>query len=244
MTCPHCGLHVDSAAFRWQQRQRANGRCIQCGKSSLRFAKVSALSRSRERGASQATAEEAPALFVCRMMKELAIFKIVPIKKIGMTFYPDVMDDKARTRFWAQVAISGPDECWLYVGAITSRGYGAFGIKHPDGLWRTAQAHRVAYQLIKGRIPAGLILDHLCRTTACVNPSHLEPVTDAVNVVDRGTGVTARNAKKTHCNRGHPYTTANTYATKLGGRQCRLCRALIQRKLRKAQRKKRSGHAA
>ncbi|MGC5319338.1 HNH endonuclease signature motif containing protein [Micromonospora arida] len=42
-------------------------------------------------------------------------------------------------------------------------------------------AHRIAYRLTRGEIPAGLVVDHLCRMTLCVNPDHLEAVTYAEN---------------------------------------------------------------
>ena len=53
-------------------------------------------------------------------------------------------------------------------------------------------AHRVAWELIRGPIPEGLVLDHLCRTSACVNPDHLEPVPQAINMI-RGFEDTARD---------------------------------------------------
>lgn len=65
--------------------------------------------------------------------------------------------------------------CWLWTGA-TSEGYGR--IQH-DGM--PTPAHRVVYELLVGPVPDGLQLDHLCRVRACVNPSHLEPVTSAEN---------------------------------------------------------------
>lgn len=68
-------------------------------------------------------------------------------------------------------------ECWLWTGAIQSGGYGE--IRH---LGRTRLAHRVSYEVHVGPIPIGLQLDHLCRNTRCVNPTHLEPVTQSVNV--------------------------------------------------------------
>lgn len=56
-------------------------------------------------------------------------------------------------------------------------GYGR--VQH-DGV--PTPAYRVVYELAVGPIPAGLVLDHLCRVIACVNPAHLEPVTHAENV--------------------------------------------------------------
>lgn len=66
-------------------------------------------------------------------------------------------------------------ECWLWKGSFNSHGYGRFG--HPAKM-----AHRLVYEMYRGPIPEGLHLDHLCRTKACVNPAHLEPVTPAVNI--------------------------------------------------------------
>lgn len=80
-------------------------------------------------------------------------------------------------RFWAKVDRSGgPAACWLWLAGLNIHGYG--------NIWwngSTEAAHRIAYQLTKGEIPAGLHLDHLCMTRSCVNPAHLEPVTAEVN---------------------------------------------------------------
>jgi hypothetical protein len=125
-------------------------------------------------------------------------------------------------RFWSKVDRSG--SCWLWVGKQNNRGYGIF---HADG--RSLLAHRVAYELEVGPIPDGLTLDHVrskgCRNRHCVNPDHLEPVTQRENVL-RGSGFAALNAAKTHCPRGHQYTPENTYANPHpdGGRICRTCK--------------------
>lgn len=68
--------------------------------------------------------------------------------------------------------------CWLWTGATNSDGYGHLWV---DGRW--PPAHRVAYEQLIGAIPDLLVLDHLCRVTQCVNPSHLEPVTNQVNIL-------------------------------------------------------------
>lgn len=83
-------------------------------------------------------------------------------------------------------------------------------------------AYRVAYELLVGAIPDGFQLDHLCRNRACVNPAHLEPVTQAVNKA-RG-----ERAMKTHCPKGHPYSGSNLIREKTG-RKCRICHAANQR---------------
>lgn len=79
------------------------------------------------------------------------------------------------------------DGCWNWKGTLFRNGYGAFGVSG-----KTCGAHRVAYELAIGPIPAGLQLDHLCRNRGCVNPGHLEPVTGTVNT---GRGAAARSTR-------------------------------------------------
>jgi hypothetical protein len=123
-------------------------------------------------------------------------------------------------RFWTKV--DKTDGCWFWTAATTASGYGAIA---DDGR-RMQVAHRVAYELAVGPIPAGLHLDHLCRNRNCVNPAHLEPVTCRTNLL-RGETLQAANAAKTHCKRGHEFTPENTgvYVDKRGGehRRCREC---------------------
>jgi len=120
-------------------------------------------------------------------------------------------------RFWVKVDRSGPDGCWVWTAARVT-GYGRFRLAG-----KQVGAHRLAYELLVGPIPDGLTIDHLCRNRACVNPSHLEPVTGRVNTL-RGFAPPARNATKTHCLAGHPFEGDNLRFTSRVERICRTCR--------------------
>lgn len=98
-------------------------------------------------------------------------------------------------------------------------------------------AHRFAYELIVGPIKPGLQIDHLCRVRRCCNPEHLEPVTRKVNIL-RGESPTAKNARKTVCPRGHKYDEENTYLSKEGKRQCKICMLKTVRRARLPQKLK------
>ena len=88
-------------------------------------------------------------------------------------------------------------------------------------------AHRVAYELMRGPIPDGLTLDHLCRNVGCVNPDHLEPVTMKENIL-RGYSPAAQAARRDECAHGHAYTPENTYRYANGSRRCRICQRAAQ----------------
>ena len=107
--------------------------------------------------------------------------------------------------------------CWLWVGATLRNGYGYF-----NGSTKSRLAHRVAYELYKGAIPIGLVIDHLCRVKCCVNPDHLEAVPQRTNLL-RGNTTQRRYAGRTHCSQGHPYAGSNLILEKRG-RYCRICK--------------------
>lgn len=111
--------------------------------------------------------------------------------------------------------------CWLWTGA-TLRGYGLMRIKG-----KNLYAHRAMYEATVGPIPNGLSLDHLCRVRCCINPAHLEPVTNQENIL-RGEN---RNRQKTHCSKGHEFTPENTYNGPKG-RTCRACNLFYTRQRR------------
>lgn len=94
--------------------------------------------------------------------------------------------------------------CWEWVGAKSINRNGmAYGNLVVSG--RARRAHRWMYESVYGSIPQGLVLDHLCRNTICVNPAHLEAVTNKENLL-RGVGAPAQNARKSRCKRGHEFT--------------------------------------
>lgn len=117
-------------------------------------------------------------------------------------------------RFWSKVRKGR--SCWLWL-AGKCRGYGHFAIRSRRGVL----AHRVAYELLRGPIPDGLVIDHLCRNSSCVRPDHLEAVEQRENIL-RGCGVPAINARKMECKRGHRLVWPNLGIN--GSRRfCRTC---------------------
>lgn len=136
-------------------------------------------------------------------------------------------DHEFGSRLVPKIAIQASG-CWEWTGTRDSGRYGRISVPGDSG----AGVHRVVYELVKGPIPEGLVLDHLCRNPPCVNPSHLEVVTHRENTL-RGVGPTAVNAAKTHCKHGHPFDEQNTYHVPRGGhRHCRACHAAVVRRSR------------
>lgn len=131
--------------------------------------------------------------------------------------------------------------CWLWTRGDNGRGYGRVSYRG-----RAHQAHRIIYELSHGPIAEGLVLDHLCRVTFCVNPAHLEPVRHRVNVRRGRTGEVCRERGRntTHCKRGHEFTPENTYIEKgNGSRHCKECARQRDRARGPARRAKMRGRA-
>lgn len=119
-------------------------------------------------------------------------------------------------RFWEKVQKT--DECWLWVAGLNADGYGMFESVAEFG---TNRAHRVAWIMANGPIPQGMQLDHLCRVRSCVNPAHLEVVTNKENIL-RSNGWGGVSSRRAHCPKGHPYSGDNL---RVGGgrRHCVAC---------------------
>lgn len=114
--------------------------------------------------------------------------------------------------------------CWLWTGTTNNEGYGTTGVGG-----KMALVHRVSFELANGPIPAGAVLDHLCRSRRCFNPDHLEAVTQRENTLRSPITLGSINAAKTHCPQGHEYTPENTYIVrrpspnKSTNRRCKTC---------------------
>jgi hypothetical protein len=143
------------------------------------------------------------------------------------------MPTDLRERFISKIQLTA--SCWNWTGT-TLGGYGVFSLKQPR---RSVKAHRKAFEWTHGTINPNLVIDHLCRNKACVNPAHLELVTNGENVL-RGFGPCAVHARKTHCKRGHEFTAGSYFVVKGGGRDCKACKRLyyLENKTRIDARKK------
>ncbi len=135
-------------------------------------------------------------------------------------------EEQSRQNFWAKVVKNGPrsklGRCWIWIAAQDGHGYGAFSYKG-----KTMKAYKYAYITEVGPIPIGKQLDHLCRTRSCVNPKHLEVVTQQENLQR---GVWAR--RKGYCVKElHKLTAKNIYVNPTTGKpRCIACRDEYRRK--------------
>ena len=120
--------------------------------------------------------------------------------------------------------------CHTWTGRLNNMGYGLMTVAQAGYKPLTLSPHKVAYELRRGRVPEGMVLDHTCRNRACANPEHLETVVQRENVMRSPIAEGALNAAKTHCPQGHPYSAENTYVyhhaspKKHTSRTCKTCR--------------------
>lgn len=122
-----------------------------------------------------------------------------------------------KVRFWLKVDVGGRDDCWPWKASVNHGGYGQFFLRG-----RKVRSHRFAYLSVRGRVMGlHLHIDHLCRSRACMNPLHMEPVSQRTNTL-RGYSPAARQARRTHCPSGHPLSGDNL-ATHHGHRRCKMC---------------------
>lgn len=115
------------------------------------------------------------------------------------------------------------NDCWIWKGYIDKDGYGTFSYRSKE-----MRAHRWSYMHFVGSLDNNLTIDHICNVRACVNPKHLQQIPIKDNIL-RGSGPSARNAKKTHCRHGHAFADNNVVHDKKQ-RRCRECSRLSARK--------------
>lgn len=141
--------------------------------------------------------------------------------------HPYVSDDAYMARLKSKCTID-ENGCWLYNGFRDACGYGEMSYRG-EGI----ATHRLAYKLAIGPLPEydgkkqNAIVCHKCDKPACCNPEHLFLGSQRDNMLDARNKKRWAKQRKTHCKRGHEYTTENTAVrTNDKGhsmRQCLIC---------------------
>lgn len=127
-------------------------------------------------------------------------------------------------RFQTKYRIDEETGCWLWTGALNNKGYGTIGETIADYTTKHHYAHRLSYTMHKGPIPDGLVVDHMCNVRNCVNPDHLQVLTNRENIERSPSPIIQRRLARI-CKRGHDLADeANVYRRPDNGRiQCRAC---------------------
>lgn len=141
--------------------------------------------------------------------------RIATVKRRGAS--RETILRKRAERFDRSYSIIPTTGCWMWTGPLfPGELYPFMGVDGSTML----RAHRYSYERFKGPIPDGLVIDHMCTHTWCVNPHHLEAVTNGENV-------RRHFARTKACHRGHPYV-AGSFRIAMDGdghpyRACREC---------------------
>lgn len=123
--------------------------------------------------------------------------------------------------------------CLIWIGTITSTGYGR--ISNGRG-GKIIFAHRASWKLHRGEIPKGTLVCHKCDVPLCVNPDHLFIGSQRDNMTDCVMKKRDKETRKTHCKNGHQYDLENIYLVRRAsgrfGRVCRQCSASANKRMR------------
>lgn len=140
--------------------------------------------------------------------------------------YP-VLTEEELVFFWIKAEIFDEVTCWIWRPNPNDR-YATFSVQR-DGVTKRYAAHRLAYIVFFGSVDPTLVVDHRCENKRCINPLHLQAVTDGANTL-RAESAAGINSRKTHCSQGHHLDGDNLYLTPSGRRNCKTCRRASQQR--------------
>jgi hypothetical protein len=123
-------------------------------------------------------------------------------------------------RYLEKISVIPGDSCIYWKGRIDRLGYPRITYKGKE-----AYVHKVLYENCYGSVKRGYDVHHVCGNKGCVNLAHLRVVSHSDHMINHSPGVSAENAKKTHCPRGHELKEPNLRKTKRG-RECLACRQI------------------